>query len=153
MSYAVSIQIKDQLRAKIAPLSSVEVVYPAVNLNPEGWPAVFITAQREEGEFSSTAENSRVYEYNCTVLFPIGQDFVPEALRDRLDYAEIVIAEALDQIINAIDTDFELDTLPTDCTVLFTHAADIEWGYADYEGGVARAANVALRVYTEIVVV
>lgn len=149
MSFAVSIQIKDQLIAKIAPLDTVEIVYPAVNLNPEGWPAAFITAQREEGEFSSTAENSRVYEYNCTVLFPIGQDFVPDALRDRLDYAEIVIAEALDQIINAVDTDYELEGNP----VLFVHAADIEWGYADYEGGVARAANCALRVYTEIVVV
>lgn len=149
MSYAVSIQIKDQIINKVEALSTVEVVYPAVNLNPSGWPSVFVTAQREEGEFSSTAENSRVYEYNCTVLFPIGQDFVPTGTRDRLDYAEIVIAECLDDIINAIDTDFELEGTP----VLFTNAADIEWGYADYEGGVARAANVILRVYTEKVVV
>lgn len=148
MSYAVSIQIKDQVIAKIEPLSSVQVVYPAVNLNPAGWPCVYVTAQREEGEFSSNAENSRVYEYNCSVLMQIGQDFVPDTQRERMDYAEATIAEVLDDIINAVDTDYELEGSP----VLFVHAADIEWGYVDYEGGVARAANVILRVYTEKVV-
>lgn len=148
MSFAVSTQIKDQIIDKIEALDKVQVVYPAIKLNPSGWPAVFVTAQREEGEFSSTAENSRVYEFNCMCLFPIGQDFVPDSERDRLDYAEIVIANVLDDIINTVDTDYELDGSP----VLFVHAADIEWGYVDYEGGVARAANVILRVYTEKVI-
>lgn len=144
---AVSILIKDQIISKIQGLSNVQKVYPAVNLNPQGWPCVFVTAQREEGEFSSNAENSRVYEYNCTVLFPVGQDFVTEAEGERMDYAEVTIADALDQIINVIDSDYELDT-----PVLFVHAADIEWGYVDYEGGAARAASVVLRVYTEVTV-
>lgn len=146
---SVSIQIKDQIIDKINALSSVEVVYPAVKLNPSGWPAVFITTNSEEGEFSSNAENSRVYTYNCMVNFPLGQDFVPEAEKERLDYAERVIAEVVDEIINAIDTDFELDGSP----VLYVNAADAEWGYIDYEGGVARAINIILRVYTELVVV
>jgi hypothetical protein len=144
----VSIQIKDQLIAKIAPLSSVQVVYPALKLNPSGFPAVFITANTEEGEFSSNAENSRVYTYNCMVLFPLGQDFVPEAERERLDYAERTIAQVIDDIINAIDSDFELDGNP----VLFVNAADVEWGYTDFEGGAARAANVILKVYTEVTI-
>lgn len=148
MSHAVSIQIKDQLITKIEPLESVQVVYPAVKLNPSGFPAVFVTSQREEGEFSSNAENSRVYEYNCMCMFPIGQDFVPDSQNDRMDYAEVVVAEVLDDIINAIDTDYELEGTP----VLFVYASDIEWGYVDYEGGVARAANVILQVYTEKVI-
>lgn len=146
---SASQDIKYQIIGKIQPLSSVEVVYPAVKLNPSGFPAVFVTANREEGEFSSNAENSRVYEYNCMVLFPVGQDFVPEAQKERMDYAESVIANTVDEIINIIDTDYELDSTP----VLFVNAADIEWGYVDYEGGVARGANVILRVYTEKVVV
>lgn len=146
---SVSIQIKDQIIDKIEALTTIQKVYPALKLNPDGWPAVFITTNSEEGEFSSNAENSRVYTYNCSVLFPLGQDFVPEAEGERLDYAERVIAGAIDDVINAVDTDFELDGNP----VLYVNAADVEWGYVDYEGGVARAANVILRVYTELTVV
>lgn len=148
MSYAVSIQIKDQIINKIEVLSSVEVVYPAIKLNPSGWPCVYVTANTEEGEFSSNAENSRVYTYNASIQFPLGQDFVPDSERERMDYAEVVIAEVIDQIINAVDSDYELEGTP----VLFVHAADVEWGYIDYEGGVARAANVILRVYTEVTI-
>lgn len=145
----VSIEIKDQIIAKIAPLATVQKVYPALKLNPAGWPCVFVTTNTEEGEFSSNAENSRVYTYNCSVLFPMGQDFVPSTERERLDYAERTIAQVIDDIINAVDEDFELEGSP----VLFVNAADVEWGYIDYEGGVARAANVILRVYTELTVV
>lgn len=150
---SVSINIKDQIITKLQALNTIQKVYPGVNLNPSGWPAAFVTTNTEEGEFSSTAENSRVYTYNASILFPLGQDFVPDSEGERLDYAEDVIANCVEQVINTIDTDFELTSLPTGVTVLFVNAADVEWGYADYEGGVARAANVILNVYTEITVV
>lgn len=147
---SVSISIKDQIIQRINALSTVEVVYPAMKLNPSGFPCVYVTTNTEEGEFASNAENSRVYTYTATVLFPLGQDFVPDSEKERLDYAERTVAEVIDQIITSIDEDF---TLGGGATVLFTNAADVEWGYMDYEGGAARAANVILRVYTEIVVV
>lgn len=145
---SASIDIKDQIIGKIDVLSSVQVVYPAIKLNPKGFPAVYVTANTEEGEFSSNAENSRVYTYNCTCLFPVGQDFVADSENERMDYAERTIADVINEIIQAIDTDYELDGMP----VLFVNAADVEWGYMDIEGGVARAANVILRVYTEVTV-
>lgn len=145
---AVSTDIKDQIIKKIAPLASVQIVYPAIKLNPSGWPCVYVTANTEEGEFSSNAQNSRVYTYNASVQFPLGQDFVPDSERERMDYAEMVVAQVIDDIINAIDTDYDLN-IP----VLFVNAADVEWGYIDFEGGVARAANVILKVYTEVTVV
>lgn len=146
---SVSIDIKQQLIRKIQALASVDVVYPAVKLNPKGFPAVNITPNTEEGEFSSNAENSRIYTYNTMIMFPTGQDFVPDSERERLDYAEVVIAGVIDDIINAVDTDYELDGNP----VLFVNAADVEWGYVDIENGECRAANVILRVYTELTVV
>lgn len=151
--YSVNQNIKQQIIAKIQSCDAVQVVYPAEKTNPTGWPAVFVTPFHEEGEFSSNAENSRLYEYNALILFPEGQDFVPDSEADRLDYSEKVVGQVLDQIINAIDTDFELDSLPYQCTVLFVHAADVDWGKYEYEGGVAKAAQVILRVYTEITVV
>ncbi len=145
---AVSIEIKDQIIEKIEALESVQKVYPAQNLNPEGFPAVFVTSTNMEGEFSSNAENSRVYAYAVTVLFPEGKDLVPASERDRLDYAERVVSEVIDEIINAVDTDYELSSSP----VLFVNAADCEWGSYQTEGGVAKAANITLRVYTEKVI-
>ncbi len=151
--YSVNQNIKQQLIAKIQSLASVQIVYPAEQPNPSGWPAVFVVPTSEEGEFSSNAENSRVYQYSALVLFPEGQDFVPDSEADRLDYSEKVVGQVLDQIINAIDTDFELDSLPYQCTVLFVNAADVSWGKYQYEGGIAKAADITLRVYTEITVV
>lgn len=149
MALPVSTQIKRMLKTRIEALDSIQMVYPSEVINGDGWPAVSLTAQSEEGEFSSTAENSRVYSFNAIVLFPMGQDFVPEAEKERYDYAEDTIAQCIEDIINAVDTDFELDR----GVVLFVNAADVEWQYYDYEGGTARAANVILRVYTEITVV
>lgn len=145
---SASIEIKDQIIAKIEALDSVQKVYPASNINPTGFPAVFVTSTDMEGEFSSNAENSRVYAYSLVILFPEGQDFVPESERDRLDYAERVIATVIDDIINAVDTDYELDSSP----ILFVNAADCEWGTYQTEGGVTKAANITLRVYTEKVI-
>lgn len=146
---SVAQTIKNQLKVKVQACNSVQEVYGNPRINPEGWPAVFLTLSRIEGEFSSSAENSRIYTYNALAVFPIGQDMpgLPNDT-DRLEYAEQVLETVVDEIINAIDTDFELEGSP----VLFTHASDVEWGYFDYEGGEARAAQVGLSIHTEKVV-
>ena len=150
--YSVSYNIKQQIISKINALSSVEVVYPAEKINPSGYPAVFVVPTEEEGEFSSNAENSRIYGYSCLVLFPEGQDFVDDSEADRLDYAEQVVGKVVDDIINTIDTDYELDSLPFDVNVMFVNASDVVWGKYQYEGGIAKSAEVILKVYTEIAV-
>lgn len=142
---SVSIQIKDQIISKLEAIDNIQKVYPDEKTSPDGWPAVFVTTADMEGEFSSNVENSRVYAYNLTILFPVGQNFVPESEKERLDYAETVVAGVIDEIINSVDTDYELDGTP----VLFVNAADCLWGKYDYEGGVAKAAQITLRVYTE----
>ena len=152
-TYSVMSEIKKQIISKIDALQSVQKVYPAEVPNPKGWPCVFVTATDLEGEFSSNAENSRVYAYSVVVLFSEGQNFVADSEYERLDYTERVVGEVIDEIINAVDTDFELDSLPNDTTVLFVNAADCIWGRYQYEGGVAKAAQITLRVYTEVTVI
>lgn len=153
MIYSAMSMIKQQIISKIDNLESVQKVYPAEVPNPDGWPAVFVTAADLEGEFSSNAENSRIYAYNVVILLPEGQDYPTNTEYERLDYTEKVVGEVVDEIINAVDTDFELDSLPNDTTVLFVNAADCQWGKYPFEGGVAKAAQVTLRVYTEVTVV
>jgi hypothetical protein len=148
---SVSTRIKTQLKKKVAALSSVQQVYGYEEVTPKGWPAVFITPSDMDGEFSSNAENSRLYAYQLLILFPIGEDFVAETEGNRLEYAEGVVASVIDEIVNTMDTDFELPN--SDPTVLLHERRRLQaWGTYAYEGGVAKAAQINLRVYTELTV-
>lgn len=149
---SVSTDIKNHIIANIQACPSVQKVYGHEELNPSGWPAVMVTAGDMDGEFSSNAENSRVYAFRLFILMPANQD-VPSgvSITNRMEYAEQVIATVIDEIVNISDTDFELDG--SGPTVLFVNAADVQWGYTQYEGGDARSAELTLRVYTEKTVV
>ena len=142
---SVSVTIKNQIKSKVQGCSSVDQTYGYEEVNPKGWPCVMITPGNMQGEFSSNSENSRVYSYNLLVLFTLGQDVETPETQNRLEYAENVIATVIDEIITAVDTDFELDGSP----VLFVNAADVLWGYKTAEFGVARSAEITLNVYTE----
>lgn len=146
---SISGTIKASLKSKVQSCSTVQVVYGYEEVNPSGFPAAIIKAADMQGEFASNAENSRVYAYNVYILFPIGQDFIPPANKNRLEYAEDVISEVIDEIINAIDTDFELDGTPT----LYTEATDASWGEYEYSGGVAKAAQITIKVRTDKTVI
>lgn len=148
---SASQRIKAQLKQKVSALSSVQKTYGYEEINPDGWPAVFITPSDMDGQFSSSAQNSRIYAYRLLILFPVGQDFVPDGTANRMEYAEAVVASVLDEIVNTMDTDFELPN--SDPTVLYMEAADCLWGTYSYEGGVAKAAEITLRIYTETTVV
>lgn len=144
---SVSTDIKNHIKANIQACPSVQTVYGHEELNPSGFPAVMVTAGDMDGEFSSNAENSRVYAFRVLILFPVGQDYPINNSMNRMEYAEQVIATVIDEIINKSDQDFELDG--SDATVLYVNAADVTWSYVGYEGGEARSAELSLRVYTE----
>lgn len=147
---SVSTRIKQQLKVKVAALDAVQQTYGYQEPTPSGWPAVFITPSDMDGEFSSNAENSRLYSYALLILFPIGEDFVVDTTANRIEYAEGVVASVIDEITNSMDTDFVLPD--SDPTVLYVNAADCQWGTYAYEGGVAKAAQINLRVYTELTI-
>jgi len=145
---SVSTDIKNHVKANIQACQSVQKVYGHEEVNPTGWPAVMVTAADMQGEFSSNAQNSRIYAFRCLILFPIGQDMPGQPSgTNRLEYAEQIIATVIDEIINAVDTDFMLQG--SDPTVLFVNAADAAWQYTAYEGGEARSAEITLKIYTE----
>lgn len=143
---SVSSSIKSTLKTRIQALSTVQAVYGYQETNPSGYPAVIITPANLEGEFTSTTENSRVYGYNITVLFPCGQK-LPNAEYDKQnEQAEEIIADVLEQIINDIDRNFELTE---DTNVLFANAADAEWGFVEYPNGIAKACRITCLVRTD----
>lgn len=143
---SVSTTLKNQLMDFIQACPSVQKVYGHEETNPEGWPSVYVVPTSLEGEFVSNVENSRVYAFRVTAVFPISQDMpgLP-AGTNRLEFAEQTIATVVDEIINAVDTDFELEGSP----VLYVDAADAEWGEASIEIGIVKAVQITLKVYTE----
>ncbi len=129
----------------IKGLESVQECYGHEELNPKGWPSVFVVPSDLVGQFVSNVENSRTYGFRITCVFPIGQDFIKDGSVNRLEYAEETIATVLDEIINAVDTNFVLEGTP----VLFINAADMQWGTANLESGTCKAAQITLKIYTE----
>lgn len=146
---SVSTELKQALKTKIEGLNSVQEVYGHEEVNPDGFPAVMLTAQDMQGEFSSNAENSRVYSFKAFIVFPIGQDYPTSTNMNRMEYAEQVIATVIDEIVNDMDTDFEL----TGSDALYMNAADCLWSYVKLENGEARSAQITLSIYTELRVV
>lgn len=142
---SVSTEVKNQLIDFIKGLQSVQECYGHEELNPAGFPAVFIDAGSMQGEFVSNVDNSRIYAFRITAVFPLGQNFIKDPNVNRLEFAEQTIATVLDEIINAVDTNFQLEGTP----VLYANAADIQWGEANLENGVCKAAQISLRIYTE----
>lgn len=141
---AVGNEIKDQIIAKIEALDTVQVVLPAENLTPKGYPAVFVKSTDIDSEFSSNSHNSRTYAYRITIAMPIGSDFVPESEANRLDYSERVINDVVEGVLNQIEGDYELDT-----PVLFAKAIDSLWDFVEQEVGVVEICQLTCQIYTE----
>ena len=152
---SVFVTLKDYLTDKIEALSSVQKVYGYEPEKLSGWPAVTVTLPTMEGEFSSNAEDSRVYGFTVRVYFPLGQDIETPKTMPREQYAENVIATVLEDIANTIDTDFDLTdvTQSSNITVKFTEATDIRPIYIEMDGGWIRGAEISIRIYTEKTVV
>lgn len=142
---SISTTVKNQLIDFIKNLDSVQECYGHEELNPKGYPAIFIVPGDMQGEFVANNANSRIYAFRITCVFPIGQDFIKDNSVNREEFAEETIATVLDEIINAVDTNFVLEGIP----VLYANAADIQWGDANLENGVCKAAQISLRIYTE----
>lgn len=145
---SVVADLKTVLKNRIAALSSVEIVYGYEEAHPSGWPAVIITPADLEGEFISTTENRRLVGVNVTILFPTGQNIPKDTSEKPVEYAERVVSQVMDDIIDDVDKNSFVSTFAdvsdTDSTFLYMDAADAQWGYFDYEGGQARALQITL---------
>lgn len=141
--------IKQELISKISALPEFNKVYGYERLNPGGFPAAFITFNGQENEFWTNAENKRVYIYRMLVLYQIGNTPLNETNPEDMEVAEEAIQDLIEDAIDAVDSDY---TLGDAVDVLYVDAAIGQPGYVEYEGGVARSAEVTLRVHSVFVV-
>ena len=138
--------IKEQIRNRISALSSVEEVYTFDKLPLEGYPAVIIKYGSMDGEFATTSENRRVYNYSVKVLVPIGK-ILTDIADDRLQWAEEAVGQVVEQIANDLDTNFELGQF--NANVLYVRALDVLYTEYSYEGGYAKGAELTIEVATD----
>lgn len=139
-------RIKDQLMDKIGAQASVAKVYGFDRLPIDQFPAVFIKYASMDGEFATTAENRRTYAYSAKILVPIGKD-LNNVADNRLQWAEEAVGQVVEEIINALDTDFELGQF--NANVLYTKALDVLYSEYSYEGGYAKGAELTIQVVTD----
>lgn len=145
---SVSSRIKYQIIKKIEAGSSAAKVYGFDKLPVTQFPAVFVKVAGVDGEFWTNAENMRVYSYRVLVLFQVGQT-PTDVTNDRMQNAEDVVAQVVDEILNVIDSDYELDDYGL---VLFIDAVDSTYGEYSYEGGYAKGAELTIRVHSQYTV-
>lgn len=134
---------KKNIINKLASLSSINKVYSFEDINPTGFPCAFVTLGNHENEFSSTAENRRVWIFRILLL--VRGDYKTDSDREK---AEDQLLELMEQVIDEFDTDIELGD-----DALWVDAAVAPPGYYSFEGGMNRGCEITLRVHTDRVVV
>lgn len=145
---SVTGDLRTVLVDRLDGLSTVQKVYDYRELNPDGWPCVWVLPADLDGVFVSTTENKRVIGFTIMVLFPLGEDFIKDGSINRERYAENTIGGVLDQIINDLDTNSFLNSFAdiTDANTTFINAeaADAQWGEVDMQHGKAKACQITL---------
>ena len=142
-------RIKHQLITKISARPSVAKCYGYEKLPITEYPAVFVKYGSMDGEFATTAENRRIYGYSVKIIVPTGKTLA-EVTDDRLQWAEEAVGQVVEEIMNAIDTDFELGQFNAD--VLYVRAIDVLYTDYSYEGGFASGAELTIQVVTDYTV-
>lgn len=134
--------IKKEIVRNISAITSVNKVYNFEKVNPDGFPAVFVTFSGTDNQFHTNAENERTYVYRILVLCQIGQSLTDA---DAVETAEQQIEDLTGDILDTLDSDITLDDA---IQVVYTEAAIGEPGYVEYEGGFARSSEITLRVHS-----
>lgn len=137
--------IKEQIRDKIDALSSVAKVYTFPKFPIEQDPTVFVLYGSLEGEFWSNRDNERTYAYRVLVIYNIGQD-TPGETEEREQHAHEAIGQTVEEVINALDTDFELGQFNAD--VVYLDAVDVVYGEIEAQDGMAVVGDLTIRVHT-----
>ena len=151
---SVSTDIKSLLVNKINALSSTQAVYSYSELNPDGWPCVWVKTSDLQGTFATTAENRRIYAYDVTCILTLGEDFIKNGSIQREEYAENTLATVVDDILTLVDditfiTQLQGIYTSGDTAVLFVEAADAKWGEIDMQSGKAKAIQITLLIHTD----
>lgn len=132
--------IRQQLYDKIVALDKIQEVNDYSKTGFEGFPAVNITYVGNDSSFWSVASNQRGYNFVIRVYFPLNSQAELGAYNNSKQLAEKTIADAIDDILDALDTDISLGA-----TVEFMRAAPSSMGVVEIGEGEALAGDINIQ--------
>lgn len=111
----------------------------------DGFPAVSVVCSGNENEYTSSAENRRVFAFNIRVYEQMNQN--PDVALDDVEdsakaRAEVNVGEVVSELIDSFDKYFDLDgSVNGD----FIFASPSAWGYVQLDNGWCRTALINLQ--------
>lgn len=114
-------------------LTKIEVAYRTDRSSFSGFPAAVVSPSENEADYSSTADDKRVYAFKIRVYYPIKDE-------SEQDSAEIALEEALDEMLDAFK---ERNALGSACEWL--EPVPSVWQYEERGDGTYRMAELNLR--------
>lgn len=122
----------------------VQVVYLYERSDATGTPFATITPSANEGAYSSTSENRRVYAFLLRL-------FVERVGQGNEDNADTAMRGLIDSVLNDLDKNWKMSTVENAAgqTFLFMEAAPSSWGYIGREMQY-RVAEINIRCHVNV---
>jgi hypothetical protein len=117
-------------------LSKIQVAYRTDRSTFDGFPAAVVTPSENEADYSSTADDKRVYAFKIRVYYPIKDE-------SEQDAADLALEEALDELLDAFST---RSALGSACE--WVAPIPSVWQYEERGEGVYRMAELTLKCTT-----
>lgn len=114
-------------------LTKIQVAYRTDRSTLEGFPAAVVSPSENEADYSSTADDRRVYAFKIRVYYPIKDE-------SEQDEADLALEEALDEMIDAFS---RRNVLGTACEWVMPIPS--VWQYEERGDGLYRMAELTLR--------
>jgi len=114
-------------------LDKIQVAYATDRSTFSGFPAAVVSPSENEADYSSTADDRRVYAFKVRVYYPI---------KDESDYdaAESALEDALDEMLDAFST---RGVLGAACE--WVKPVPSVWQYEERGEGIYRMAELTIR--------
>jgi hypothetical protein len=114
-------------------LTKIEVAYRTDRSSFAGFPAAVVSPSENEADYSSTADDKRVYAFKIRVYYPLESE-------SQQDAAELALEEALDEMLDAFK---QRDSLGAACD--WVEPIPSVWQYEERGDGTYRMAELTLR--------
>lgn len=133
--------IRAAIKSKLESLDSIGEVNMYERTGFEEYPAVNVTISGNDADPNSSSYNLRTYIFTIRVFIDLAGNPVNAGQDNSKAQTETYMADVVDDILNAFDTDGTLTN-----SVDNVRAAPSKWGYVEVDEGWARTADITLMV-------
>lgn len=136
--------LKEKIRDILEANSLIQEVHTYEIDRLKGYPAATIIPSGHDNEYSTTADNQRVYNFIISLYIQQSGQYGEKEIDDAM-------AELVDSVIDDFDKDFTLAgiSVPTGYTMIRVEAVPSTWGYVERES-FERVANIEISCVVDV---